>query len=250
MLDKKYLTYTVLICLLFLVPLSLHGQQEKFWVLDGQIRNFGFDFGFGKEMRAVEGPKTMSFGLRLGVVHHPKEIYVVNQSMPASEPFVMDKVNRVWAVRPYWGKGIQLKERKSRFDVGIQLQGQIETPMAYAWPIYLWIYRSNLPLEVIEEKRYKPDEQPVQLIGGESSYFRGFREGQWIPGLGFRGAIQMEWGSYKNITNNLSIGVMTDFFVKEIPLLYSLEKNPQILPALFINFAIGLKSEDPSNHAQ
>jgi hypothetical protein len=32
---------------------------------------------------------------------------------------------------------------------------------------------------------------------------------------------------------------MNDYFVQQIPLLHSINNNPQNLPALFINFAVG-----------
>jgi hypothetical protein len=224
---------------------SVNAQYTQFWEVDGQLRNFGYDFGVGKTKRFLGSDYSELYGVRMGNIQHPKEIYVVNQNLPASEPFVMDKVNRVWVLRPYYGKGIQIRDRKSRYDLGIRLDGEVSFSMAYSWPIYIWYYRSGLPFELVDEVRYKPDQQAIQLIGGESSFFKGFRQGTWLPGIGIRGAISIEWGSYKDISNTLSLGVMSDYFVQEIPLLYSLEKNPQFLPALFINFALGFGSEHP-----
>ena len=230
--------------LMFLYFGGVKAQINRFLMADVQVRNFGFDLGVGLKKSWEPDLTVERFGLRIGNIQHPKEIYVVNQSLPASEPFVIDKVNRVWVLRPYYGRGIVLSERKSRFDIGITLDGSLQLPLAYAWPIYVWMYRSNLPFDAVEEVRYDPQTQDVQFIGGESTFIKGFREGRLIPGLGVSTALSFEWGSYRNLSNTLSIGFMYDFFVQQIPLLHSLNSNPQMLPALFINFAVGFGSND------
>lgn len=218
---------------------GVKAQMNRFIVADLQIRNYGFDVGLGQKSNWHSNDFSETFGLRLGNIQHPKEVFVVNQSLPASEPFVMDKINRTWVVRPYYARSWNLSQRKSRFDVGISFQGGVHLPLAYAWPIYVWVYRSNLPFDAVEEMRYDPVQHDVQYIGGESSYTRGFSQGKLIPGLGLSAALSLEWGSYRNVSNTLSIGVMHDYFVQEIPLLHSLNDNPRNLPALFINFAVG-----------
>ena len=233
--------FSVFTCLYFG---GVNAQVNRFLMADVQVRNFGFDLGVGLKKSWEPDLTVERYGLRVGNIQHPKEIYVVNQSLPASEPFVIDKVNRVWVLRPYYGRGIVVSERKSRFDIGITLDGSLHLPLAYAWPIYVWVYRSNLPFDGVEEVRYDPQTQDVQFIGGESSFVKGFREGRLIPGIGVSAALSLEWGSYRNLSNTLSIGIMNDFFVQQIPLLHSINRNPQMLPALFINFAIGFGRND------
>lgn len=223
---------------------GINAQIKRFVVADVQVRNFGLDVGLGMKTSWESDLIVERYGLRIGNIQHPKEVYVVNQSLPASEPFVIDKVNRVWVLRPYYGRGIVLSERKSRFDIGITLDGSLHLPLAYAWPIYVWMYRSNLPFDAVEEVRYDPQKQDAQFIGGESSFVKGFREGRLIPGLGVSAALSLEWGSYRNLSNTLSIGVMSDFFMQQLPLLHSINSNPQVLPALFINLAIGFGRND------
>ncbi len=218
---------------------GINAQIARSFLADAQIRNYGFDLGVGLKTTWQPDQIAETFGLRLGNIQHPKEIWVVNQTLPASEPFVMDKVNRIWVFRPYYARSWMLSERRSRFDVGLSLHIGGHIPLAYAWPIYVWVYRSNLPFDAVEEVRYNPDIHNIQYIGGESSYARGIYEGKIIPGLGVSAAFSAEWGSYRNISNTLSIGFMNDFFVQELPLLNAINVNPQNLPALFINFAIG-----------
>ncbi len=222
---------------------GINAQIVRSFVVDAQIRNYGFDAGVGIKTTWEPDQITETFGLRMGNILHPKEILVVNQTLPASEPFVMDKINRIWVFRPYYARSWMLSERRSRFDVGLSLQMGAHIPFAYAWPIYVWVYRSNLPFDAVEEVRYNPEVHDVQFIGGESSYTRGISEGKIIPGIGVSAAISMEWGNYRNISNTLSIGFMNDFFVQELPLLNAINVNPQNLPALFINFAIGFGNE-------
>lgn len=216
-----------------------YGQKMDFWAADVQVRNYGFDLGFGREFQSNKENTHRYLGLRIGNIQHPKEVFVVNQSLPASEPFIMDKINRAWVVRPLVGNEWVLAPRQSRFDLGVSFVGQIGLPLAYVWPIYIYNHQSRLPFDVVEEVKYDPSIHEPNYIGGESSFFRGFSEGRMIPGLGVNCGLSVEWGSYRNLSNTLTLGIMADIFVEEIPLLHSIAYNPQFLPALFINFAVG-----------
>lgn len=88
----------VVSCATFLIP-SLYAQESVKGDIDFQIRNYGYDIGFGVQRKAKKIEWKESVGLRIGSINHPKEVFVINQVLPASEPFVMDKISRVWADR-------------------------------------------------------------------------------------------------------------------------------------------------------
>lgn len=227
-----------LIALIFGCVKPVFAQSDYLGFIDFQIRNFGYDFGFGIQRPSPLEHLQKGIGLRIGSINHPKEVFVINQVLPASEPFIMDKVARVWAVKPYRSWRWAVAKHRSRFDVGVELYGAVKLPLAYSWPIYVWTQDIRRPFDGYTAVRYNPDLHPPENIGGEVSYTRGFREGQWIPGIGTTVGLSLNWGSYRNWENRLSVGYTQDLFVKELPLMHSIGRNPQFLPAVFLNFAI------------
>ncbi len=214
-------------------------QSTNKWVLDAQLRNFGFDLGMAYQQGWKELPKKTTWGLRIGSLNSPKEIYVINNTLPGSQPFKIDKINYAWVLRPYLSYEFDFTQRKSRNEVGISAFGSAQLPLAYTWPVYIWLYEGNTPFDGYTDVRYNPDAHDSKLIGGTASFTSGFGKGKIIPGLGVSAGISVEWGSYRSLSNVLSFGIITDAFVQKIPLLHTTENNTFLFPMLFVNFAFG-----------
>ncbi len=217
----------------------LEAQKSVIWGIDAQIRNFGFDFGVSKTNLLKGRDWSETSGLKIGNLVDPKEVEIISQFLPGAQPFKLNKVNYAWAIKPFFSKSFHLAQRRSRLDIGCKLTGAVSLPVVYSWPIYIWYYNGTPPFDGYQDMRYDPKVHNPALIGGTTAFTKGMKQGQFIPGLGLSGAIQFDWGSYKSISNSVSLGVSLDGFVQKIPLLYTQETNRNIFPALFINFAFG-----------
>lgn len=234
------LNLKITLCLICLLCLgSIRAQMQKQWIVDGQLRNFGYDLGFGYQQGLKDQSQKRGYGLRIGSLNSPKEIYVINNTLPGSQPFKIDKVNYAWVLRPYVSVHHDLTQRKSRNEVGMSLFGSAQLPVAYSWPIYIWLYEGNSPFDGYSDVQYNPEIHDSRLIGGTASFTRGFGKGSFTPGVGISGGISLEWGSYRSMSNVLSFGVMTDAFVQKIQIMHTTENNAFIFPMLFVNFAFG-----------
>jgi hypothetical protein len=63
------------------------------------------------------------------------------------------------------------------------------------------------------------------------------------PGLSGSMGFQFEWGSYKQVTNSITLGCSVDYFVKKIPNWYNTDMNRNIFPAVFVTFAAGISRD-------
>ena len=215
------------------------GQKSVIWNVDAQIRNFGFDFG-GYRYTQIKGDNWgKQLGLKIGNLVDPKEVFVINYNLPGSQSFKLEKINYAWVVKPFYGVTYNLSQRKSRIDVGCKLFANASIPMAYVWPVYIWYYEGVPPLDGYKDVQYDPANQNVAFIGGTAQFSRGLDQGKWVPGIGISGGLQIEWGSFRSLSNSLSLGFSNDIFVEKIPLLYTQKANRNIFPALFLNFAFG-----------
>ena len=210
------------------------GQQKKSPLLNtlslsgrpGQFRNFQ--------------------SISLGIIKDPREIKVMNERLPGSKPFVIEKINHSLCAHIAVGKVYVISERQSRSDLGLQvtLAGQI--PLNYSWPLYIWLYQPAPLTDGYVPVAYDPGVHNVSLVGGNAGYSAGFADGYITPGIGASMSFSAEWGSYRNASNRLSVGLSADKFVKNLPIWYRSEMNRNFFPALFVTFATGFESKSKS----
>jgi hypothetical protein len=232
------------ICILFYflggwVCSNLYAQSIRFWNIDAQIRNYGFDAGGSYSKHYVNDPIINHYGIRIGSINDPKEIFVINNGLPGAQSFKVDKVNYAWTIRPYITKSYWLNRRTSRNEVGYGLFGSLQLPLAYCWPVHIWISQGNVPFDGFEDVQYNPEVHRANEVGGTSSFMKGIKNGRVIPGLALSTGFILEWGSYRSLSNALSIGFANDLFVQKIPLLHQQRHNSFVFPYVFVNFAIG-----------
>ena len=231
------------------------------------VRHFGYDISLWREHaetcigRQKKSPllNTLSLSGRpgqfrnfqsisLGIIKDPREIKVMNERLPGSKPFVIEKINHSLCAHIAVGKVYVISERQSRSDLGLQvtLAGQI--PLNYSWPLYIWLYQPAPLTDGYVPVAYDPGVHNVSLVGGNARYSAGFADGYITPGIGASMSFSAEWGSYRNASNRLSVGLSADKFVKNLPIWHRSEMNRNFFPALFVTFAAGFECKSKSKH--
>lgn len=225
---------------------DVKAQSKSIWGGAFQLRNYGFEFEVFNSRQKKEQSSGNFYKVSLGNYNDPREVYMVNPNLPGSQQFKINKINFAWAIKPTIGKFWELNSHTSRFDIGLKVFAQASLPVAYCWPVYILYYQNNPPFDTYDVVPYDPKINRVDRIGGTAPFYKGLGDGHWIPGIGMATGISMEWGSYRSISNFISVGVSEDLFLKQLPILYfdqtSLIKSSSNMsfPAIFINFAFGI----------
>lgn len=224
-------------------------SKPKLWGVGVNARHFGLDFGVVTQRpNGLSGSKwggdiwplkTSAFWL--GVMRDPREMKVVNEQLPASGAFAIERVTHNLAFKYQVGRSISISERSSRGDLGLRINSSLQLPLNYSWPLYIWFYQPAQFSDGYTAVAYNPSVQDVGLIGGNAAYGLGFTEGKLTPGLGASLSLQAEWGSYKNVSNTLSLGVSVDRFVRDLPFWHRPEMNRNFFPSVFVTFAVGFE---------
>jgi hypothetical protein len=204
------------------------------------VRHFGWDFGLVQE--GMMGMRVQRQALWLGVMKDPREVKVINERLPGSSAFAIERVTHNLSLRYQWGKSVVLSQRMSRGDVGLRLNASLVLPVNYAWPTHVWLYDPAPLTDGYTAVAYNPAVHDVGLIGGTAGYWLGFSQGKLIPGMGGLVAMQADWGSYKNVSNTLTMGFGLDRFVRDLPMWYRTEMNRNFFPSVFVTFAVGFES--------
>lgn len=229
------------------------------------VRHFGYDVSLWREHAETgigqqkKSPlvNTLSLSGRpgkfrnfqsisLGIIRDPREIKVLNERLPGSRPFVIEKINHNICAHIGIGKVYVISERQSRSDLGLQITVAGQIPLNYSWPLYIWLYQSAPLTDGYVPVAYDPKVHNVALVGGNARYSEGFSDGYITPGVGASMSFTAEWGSYRNASNRLSVGLSADKFVKNLPIWHRSEMNRNFFPALFVTFAAGFESKSKS----
>lgn len=232
------------------------------------VRNFGYDLSLWHEQsrpkldlsqNPQKTPKDPIFpwngdpmkkrnfqSLSLGIIKDPREIRVLNERLPGSKPFVIEKIHHSLCAHIGVGKVFVISERQSRSDLGLQLTWVGQIPLNYSWPVYIWLYQPAPLTDGYVPVAYDPKIHNVSLVGGDARYLAGFSDGFVTPGIGTSLSFSAEWGSYRNASNRLSVGFSADKFAKNIPIWYRPEMNRNFFPALFVTFAAGFEMKRKS----
>lgn len=234
------------VCFLTGLSTSMGWSQGKSITGFGfQIRHFGYDIGIVNQ----KNPQTNRFimpykwtALWLGLMKDPREVRVLNERLPASRLFVIEKVSHTLCSRVQFGRIIPISDRRSQSEIGLQLNTSLQIPIAYSWPMYVWLYQPASFGDSYASVAYNPAVHDVNLVGGNASFTKDIGKGNIFPGLGFALSLQAEWGNYGNITNTLSVGVSCDQFAKKLPIWYRNEMNRDFFPAVFVTFVTEFKS--------
>ena len=226
------------------------------------VRHFGYDVSLWREHSKMPlGPqkKSLNFitaplntrnfqSISLGIIKDPREIKVLNERLSGSKPFVIEKINHSICAHIGIGKVYVISERQSRSDLGLQITVAGQIPLNYSWPLYIWWYQPAPLTDGYVSVAYDPKIHNVALVGGNASYSEGFADGYITPGMGASMSFTAEWGSYRNASNRLSVGLSADKFVKNLPIWYRSEMNRNFFPALFVTFAAGFECKSKSKH--
>ena len=74
---------------------------------------------------------------------------------------------------------------------------------------------------------------------GKSSFFKGFDEIKFYPGLYARGGFSFEYSKNDRLTHALEVGISVHAYNKTIPIMAT-EDNRQIFPAIFVSYRFGM----------
>jgi len=246
-------------------PLAGDPSSQNMIGMGVNVRHFGYDISLWREhaiANTEQQKKSPLFNtlllsdrpgkfrnfqsLSIGIIKDPREIKVMNERLPGSKPFVIEKINHSLCAHISVGKVYVISERQSRSDLGLQITIAGQIPLNYSWPLYIGLYQPAPLTDGYVPVAYDPKVHNVALVGGNARYSEGFSDGYITPGIGASMSFSAEWGSYRNASNRLSIGLSADKFVKNLPIWYRSEMNRNFFPALFVTFAAGFESKSKS----
>jgi hypothetical protein len=182
-----------------------------------------------KNNRGVK-PKYQYFALEAVNVRHPKER---GQQAPNGSRFVYGKRNYLFAIRPQYGREINLFRRSS--EEGVRINGILAggPTLGLVKPYYI---QYNYGRNQIRNEAYDPAKhvREDQIIGS-GGFFEGFQQTTITPGFHLKAAANFELDAFRSNNVGIEVGFLMEAFSKKI-LILSDSRNDAVSESLNRNF--------------
>ena len=151
---------------------------------------------------------------------HLKEIKTFSSLFDNSNGYVYGKLNSVLILRGGIGRQVTFISKQSVRGIAISYIYSAGLSMVYAKPSYLEIIKVDEDgLITSEIEKYVPEEHTQGDIIGGASYFRGFLEGKFYPGVYAKAGLNFESSFLANKINAIEVGGILDLYPKRIPIM-------------------------------
>lgn len=221
---------------------ELDEQQRLFYrneqTYGGTLSSTGMGGGFRYSKRINFFNKKV-FEADFNIIKHPKEVKTSNPYFQNSKRFVFGKLNTFFNVRGGYGF-MRVKYKKTD-------KGGIEVRLLYTGGVSLGFYKPVYyevltPLTLYEytlvTEKFNPALHATTDIYGRASFFKGFNEIKFMPGIYGRIGVNFEFGKKDPVLNIIEGGITIDAYPKAIPIMAT-EDNKQIFIAFYVSYRFG-----------
>ncbi|MCX6188510.1 MAG: hypothetical protein NTW54_02685 [Bacteroidetes bacterium] len=216
---------------------SVNLNQTRFFSFSPSLQTNGYGVNFRWGQTSVQS-KYSFYIVEFGKIKHPKEFRYVGNTR--YNGFVFGRKFVAMPLKLGIGKYAVLGVRNSKNDIGVGWAYQLGASMALLKPVYLFIDEQPGMLGSHEKLVKYNGENDIDLenILGGAPFFNGFNQIKVVPGAFGKLAMVFSWGKYYNEYHSLEIGVLTEVYSQELPLMASTQ-NSYIYPSFYINFNLG-----------
>jgi hypothetical protein len=216
----------------------LYRDERTFAVLLNS-NGLGVNYRYGKRIDAFR--KTI-FDIDLVNIKHPKEVKIsTSQFYFTNRSIVYGKLIHFYNLRLGIGVQNEMFRKFDRGGISIRRYFAVGPAVGIQKPIYYILgidEDANGIYEAQKVEKFTNDHPQTSTIIGKASYFKGFNEISFTPGAYGKLGIMFEFGKMDEVIHALDAGIVTDLFIKKIPIM-AIENNNQIFFSLFVSYRFG-----------
>jgi hypothetical protein len=191
--------------------------------------------------------KNLTFQLEFSELKSPKEKKINAERRAvggsSSRSYIYGKQNNLYTLKLAAGQRFYISEKTDKSPVAISFSYNGGLNLGMVKPYYLdLIYRFDPQGSKIISEKYSSSNSlkflEPQDINGASGFSKGWDELTLNPGLYAKGSLIFDWGANDSFAKILELGLSSDIFFKNIPIVIG-EVRPPLYLNLFMNFYFG-----------
>ena len=151
--------------------------------------------------------------------------------------YVYGKQNYLFAIRPQYGREINLFRKSS--EGGVNVNGIIAggPTIGLLKPYYVQVFygRGSIKDEIFDPKKHTPNN-----IAGSGGFFEGIGEATFIPGINLKAALNFELDAFRQSNISLEIGFLAEAYTQKVNIM-ALSENRNLFTSGYVTIFFGGK---------
>ncbi len=215
-------------------------KNERTFAILLNSNGLGVNYRYGKRITEL---KKVIYDVDLVNIKHPKEIKLTAQTYYfTSKNFVYGKLNQFYNLRLGIGIQNEMFPKVDKGGISIRRYFSFGTSIGIKKPIYYTIGvdengDSQIDYEVIEKFSFT-QHLPTTNITGRASFFKGFNEISFVPGIYGKFGLMFEFGKFNKTINAVDAGIIVDAFAQKIPIM-AMNSYPRFFLTLYASYRFG-----------
>jgi hypothetical protein len=193
-----------------------------------------------REGKRIDFLNKRIYDFDIGILKHPKEIRLTNPAYQTPGTFIFGKINSVIFLRGGIGHQHEIFKKMDLGGVAVRYFVSAGPGLALYKPVYYKIMRtiSSYELEIVEEK-FDINKHDPTMIYGRSSFFKGFDEMKFLPGIFAKGGFNFEYSKEDKVIHAIEIGAQINAYPKKVPIMAT-RSNKAVFFSLFASYRFGV----------
>lgn len=173
--------------------------------------------------------------LEIVSVNHYRES--TTNGLGSGSGYVYGKQNYLFAIRPQYGREINIFRKSSEGGVNINAILAGGPTIGILKPYYIQVAygRGNYKDEIFD-----PIKHTLNNIAGSGSFFEGLGDSQIVPGVNLKAALNFELDAFRQSNISLEIGFLAEAYTKQINIM-ALTENRSLFTSGYITIFFGGK---------
>jgi hypothetical protein len=217
-------------------------QQRLFYRNEQSVGLFlnstgwGLGYRYGKRVNYLN---KRLIEVDINNIKHPKEYKTNNPYFPNTKGFVFGKKNLFINLRAGYGFQHEMFRKIDRGGISIRRFVTFGPSLGFYKPIYYErLYQISQNTYRIETEKFSEDIHNPYDIYSRASFFKGFDEIKFVPGLYAKAGLTFEYSKYDRLLHSIEFGATIDAYPKKVPIMAT-EDNRQLFIALFVSYRFG-----------
>jgi hypothetical protein len=168
-------------------------------------------------------------------VNHYRES--TSNGLGSGSSYVFGKQNYLFAVRPQYGREINVFRKSSEGGVNINAILAGGPTIGILKPYYIQVAygRGNYRDEIFD-----PTKHTYNNIAGSGGFFEGFGNSEIIPGVNLKAALNFELDAFRQSNISLEVGFLAEAYTKNVNIM-ALTENRSIFTSGYLTIFFGGK---------
>ena len=174
-------------------------------------------------------------GLEMVTVNHFKESTANVGGTGGS--YVYGKQNYLFAIRPQYGREINLFRKSS--EGGVNINGILAAgpTIGLLKPYYVQIYYGR---GVIRDEVFDPKKHTPSNIAGSGGLFEGLGQAQIVPGVNLKAALNFELDAFRQSNISLEVGFLAEAYTQKMNIM-AFAENRNVFTSGYLTIFFGGK---------